>query len=341
MSNELSKQTESQLSDSLLDAVNSGNHAEVDRLMAVEVEQEPELEVEEDTTPTPLEGEEVDNGNVPDPVDDDSDDPTQEVDQASQAAQPAAQLTEAQEIDNLRRELHRYKSDAGRVPHLQRKLQELERKLADPAALKPKPDSGTTANADDSIELPANLKKRIEDLKEIDPSLAEILEETYRENARNAQEAARSAESRLLQQRYEQEDEQFVDQQYTKLVEMIPQAPQVFKMPEWKQWKDGLSPARRAMAESVFADEVAEAIHAFAAVMNARQAVTPQNPVQTQTNTAAVDPKVAAAQEARDRKMNTAATVKTPAAKQRQQLDADAYFQEQYEKLGKEHHILK
>lgn len=328
-------ENESQLSSSLMDAMASGKFEEVDRLMAVELPPAPEPETpeEQDVTPDepPVEGEEqkVEDGSTP--VDNDSAPP--ETPPETPPA-PAATAAEAQEIDNLRRELHRYKSDAGRVPYLQRELQELKRKVQSPAT---KADQ-SAEESNDSIKLPANLQKKIDELREIDPAMAEIQESMFKENIRLSQETQRASQESQRKAEEQREDEAFIDQQFNELIRQIPQAPEVFKMPEWQTWKKSLSPGRRALAESIYADEVAEAIRAFAAVMQSRQQTTAPPvpaapPVATQAQVQV--------QETRDRKMNTAAQVKTVAAKQRQPLDVDAQFQAFYEQLGKENHILK
>lgn len=351
--------TEDELTKALNKAVTDGNMEEVDRLMAVElpepeVKEEPEVP-EEPVIPEQKETEEVNPEDKSSEVveeDGTKDEAATKTDAASKPAEPAEEVPD---IKALQAEIHRLKSDAGRVPYMQRKMQELERELREAKLSRTTAPAGGDASPDNAtIELPKSLQKRIAALKEIDPDLAETLEEGFL--ALRQEQLATS--SHLVKEVTEAEaaraDEEFLQQQYQALVAEVPIAPQIFGSPEWREWKERLSPARRAFAESQYADEVKIAISAFMNDMQARAQHTNGN-VQvpgsstTVTTSEGGDPSVAQGttetaskvQETRNRKMAAAPSVPgSVAAKSGSvELDAQKQFEEFYRQIQKENHL--
>lgn len=311
--------THEELASRMTKAAYNGDHDEIDRLMAVEIqESEVEEEVEEEV------GEEVkEETPEPDVIEDETstEGEVETKDEAatdSAASKPEDKTEQPNELDQLRQELHRLKSDAGRVPHMQRRQQELERELRD---LKLSRKPATTANAEvdtaTTSELPAALKNKIEKLREIDPDLADTLEIGFKTNIEVAEKAKAVAAEKVqefAQTQDQKEDEQFLQQQYTTLVTEVPYAPQVFKSAEWKEWKSKLTPGRLALAESSYADEVKIAINAFVHDMQNRFGGAETKPA-AQQETPAVSEAVTKVQESRERKLNSGADTKTGTAK--------------------------
>lgn len=233
--------TEEDNLEALFAASYSGNTEESNRLHAEPVGTEAVVEPTEPTEPV-------------DPVNED--DPIQVTSTPTPEATPTEPTPESstEDLASIREQLHRAKSDAGRVPHLNRKVQELERELTrlrTPAAT---PDTPS--------DLPANLKTRIEKMKEIDPEMAEILEETYRASSARTEEVA-AAYSRYTQSQQAREDEQHLQSEYSKVIAAIPEAEAVFRSPEWEDWKKRLTPNHLAMADSIHSNEVINALQAF------------------------------------------------------------------------------
>lgn len=330
-------------------AVLEGNHEELDRLQAVEpVEPKETTEVEKETPAvveeTPATSEVVTETPTPNEGETPSEEETEE--EKTEAAKSAASTVDpAKEIEELKRELHRYKSDAGRVAHLQRRQAELEREVR---AYKAR--EVTTAQKDgpevdvSKAEIPAALKTKIDALREIDPVLAETMEEIAKTTAAVASQKATGVVEVINQQEQEAEDYRFYTEQKQRLTEMVPYADKVFTSPYWKQWKETLSPAKRAMAESGYADEVAVAIHAFTADMqraypNEVQTIVPTAPVVKQ-EAPAQTPENKEALEARQRKMATSTETKSHSAKKTEPFDADQLFREIYKNVAKQNHIL-
>lgn len=324
-------------------AVAEGNTEEINRLMNSEAplveapEQDEEEVVEETPEETPAEAEEAPVEEEPAEIE--SEQPPTETDK-NEAASAASNPTKDDEIAELKRELHSLRSDAGRMRHVQSRMHQLENELRayrkDGART---PDQTEKQAA--KKELPAKLADRLKALKEIDPDLADTFETLAEMVQTTREEAEQTVHSKLA----EKEETEYLTEQWNILTTQIPQAPQIFQSNQWKEWKDTLTPGQRAMAESSVAVDVARAIHAFAADMKKLHGGASQSETSseggdpTKTSVTAQVPAKTEVTEARNRKLQTTAAVKTPAAKAVQELDAEAYFTEMYKNLAKKNHI--
>lgn len=336
-------------------ALNEGNHAELDRLMAAEddkkaldtavEDEEDKKEVPDPDEDTATEDEEEGEAREKQPAGDeifgdDTPDPDKEEveDKKKEAAQSAASTAGLSK--ELEQELHRLRSDAGRVPFMQRRLAELERELRATKARTPTATStgGKTSTATDieSVTLSEESQKRIKAVRDVDPLVAEALEYSMKEAILAANSRSDHVVDTFTQAEQEAEDQRFFMEQKAELARMIPQHETIFAMPEWRQWKETLTPGQRALAESGYASEVGQAIYAFAAEMQRRNAA-PAAETQEKPVTPPVKSEVA---EARSRKVGASAEVKNTAAKADEPFDEDKYFKEMYNMIGKRDHIL-
>ena len=317
-------------------ALASGDTENLDKLMsktATEVQEEvdtnqevPDTEVDENAES----GKPDDEGKVPD----------KDTSVATTEAAPAASTAPAvEDVEAIKQELHRYRSDAGRVPHMQRRMAELERELR---AYKARTTEGsndgktTVGSSVDpkSVVLDEETQRTIDEFKETDPALAKALERVARSAIAAANSRVDTAVTTLTQSEQEAEDYRFYMEQKTELLRVVPQAEQIFATPEWKAWKERLTPGQRAMAESAYATDVSQAIYAFAADMQRLQTNAQAAPAAVTT-----PPEKSEVAEARERKAASVET-KNTSPKQTADFDAEAYFREQYRKAGKESHIL-
>ena len=318
--------TELELNSLMGEAINSGNMEELDRLMAVEL---PEAEeVQEEAEPQTTEPEEGTSVEVKEEAAPDV--------KESAASTPEVVKTQESEADTLRRELHRLKSDVGRVPFMQSRMKELERELRE---VKLSRNVGVDpADPSKTVEVPADIKKRIDELREVDPSLATLLEDMAKALRSETQSTARHVVSSINESEREVEERRTVQEQYEQLLEEVPWAPQAFQSQEWKQWKDSLLPGQRAMAESTYAGDVKVALNEFARVMQARQGSATS--VQQVPPAVVVDEEAEKVKRERERKLATGSTSKSPTAKQGSPvLDEDAAFAEFYAQIQKENHL--
>lgn len=328
--------TEQELTwDALVAEMEKGASSDLDTIMSGK-EQEPEPEANKPTK-EPV----VESTPSEDDTSDDADSRTENKYNATQEAAAAASpdKTDADRIAELERELHKTRSDAGRVPYIQRRIQELERELRAKSARSPASAETKTVDATDT-EIPATLKKKYDQIRETDADLADTLEETFRMQSALSRQAQDEAVTSLTQADQEREDREFFLTEKSKLVSLVPQADQVFALPEWKQWKESLTPGRKAIASSGYADEMAQAIYAFAAdYQAARGQPLFQQPTQAalpvQQGKSVVAENDAVKQE-RDRKLGQSAEAKTAAAKASEEFDSDKAFHDMYEKLRKE-----
>ena len=317
--------TELELNSLMGEAINSGNMEELDRLMAVEL---PEAEeVQEEAEPQTTEPEEGTSVEVKEEAAPDV--------KESAASTPEVVKTQESEADTLRRELHRLKSDAGRVPFMQSRMKELERELRE---VKLSRNVGVDpADPEKQVEVPSNIKQRIEELREVDPSLATLLEDMAKALRSETQSTAKHVVTSINDSEREVEEQRTVQEQYQQLLEEVPWAPQAFQSQEWKQWKDSLLPGQRAMAESTYAGDVKIALNEFARVMQARQGSATS--VQ-QVSAVVVNEEAEKVKKDRERKLATGTTSKSPTAKTGTPvLDEDAAFREFYEQIQKDNHL--
>lgn len=346
--------------DAIAKAIESGDINALDKIMASEEEiqnTEPEAEPTDSAEPA-VPGDDATDDNPPvtsedSPSDDvvadgEKTDPvaTEVPSDKTEAATPAA--SPANETEDLKRELQRYKSDAGRVPFIQRRMAELERELRAYKARDTQPtQSGNLPKVTaDGVELDDETKKQIEELREVDPVMAKAMERIAKTAIAGAKAQVDHAFTSYTQAEQEEDTDRFLMEQNYVLLQEIPTAHEIFATPQWSQWKNTLTPGQRAMAESSYAADVKQAIYAFAAAMQVAesgqpaQPAVPQQPapvVATPVSTEASD-KI---KEARNRKVATSAEVKTASAKKSVELDEEQYFREMYDKVGKENHLFK
>lgn len=230
----------------MFEASYAGNDEESSRL------QESAKESDDATTATE---EETSAEESTDQVDEDSSITIASTDMnAVEETTPAPQETSTEDLAALRDQLHRARSDAGRVPHLNRRVQELERELKSLRTPATEPENKS--------DLPTNLKSRLEKMKEIDPETAELMEEMFKAASAETNEV-KAAYQRSIRLQQEKEDREHLHNEYQKVVSAIPEAEEVFRSPEWAEWKKRLTPNHLAMADSIHSSEVITALQAF------------------------------------------------------------------------------
>lgn len=327
--------------DALVAAMESGNPDDLDKLMQAEENDKGEEDsTEEDNSVDDSEATDT-NEDEDSPSEVNDEDGSEQEDQEEVAASTAATPVKSEREIELEKELHRYKSDAGRLPFVQRRLTELERELARVKARDSQVNNGTGGKPTvktDSIQLDEETQREIDELREIDPVMAKTLERVAKAALAASKSNVDHAVDTLTEREREAEEHRFLMEQNEILISEIPQAHQIFATPEWRQWKETLTPGQRALAESSYASEVKQAIYAFAAAMQPVTQTTSAPAAQAAPVLSDADLKV---KQARERKVSASAEVKSPSGKVNKELDADAYFKEMYEKIGKESHILK
>ena len=287
--------TEDQLQAELTSAIFAGDNEAVDRLMKEEVA--PEVVEEEVVAPV------VEEPTVTEPVVEEPVSTTETLEAPTLPEDVAAELARLKQIEQ------RYKSDMGRVPTIQRRLAEAEKELA-------RVKSGPATTQSNS-----KLAEKLKQLRETDPFMADMFEDLYKEQQSITESKVEEVRSTL----HEKDLQAVLKEEGEKLVAYHPQAFDVFDMPEWEQWKDRQTPATRALAESMYADDVIKAFEYFARDMAPRPAAT-SAPTATPQPAAAVeqaqavapapvvDHKAAKIKEERERKLAASGVSTSPAA---------------------------
>lgn len=160
-----------------------------------------------------------------------------------------------EELDKQSRTVHQLRSDAGRVPALQRRLAELDKKLQEVAAAPKK--SAAEAREDTRV-----LNEKLAQIKEADPLLAEAIEASI-DALRQEQDSKLAATHKLLESQAKKTDEELFEKEWTKLVTAVPNAQEVFEHPLWEEWKGQIPPNLHNLATSIYADEVMLALEQF------------------------------------------------------------------------------
>ena len=331
----------------LATAMSKGDTAEIDRLMAV-------ADAESDN-------EKADGHDQVDPLLDSKDSTSTDDDEAKRAADAAhdEQNQNAPNPDNdleaMRAELHRLRSDVGRVGHLQRTVQELQRQARAHEARLPSTQVAETppkAEPSKTKDLPEDLKKRIADLKEVDPELADTFEAFAKTMSQQTEARTSELQQEFQEVQREQEEAKHWQEQKAELYQLVPRCDEIFAMPEWSEWKDSLTPGQRGLTESGYAQDMAHAIYVFASHMQARQqaygnanqvASSQGGDPNTNTNATNDSNTTTVNQEVNDtraRKIRAAADIRSTAAKKVEALDEEKMYSEFYQQIGRANHIL-
>jgi hypothetical protein len=227
---------------------------------------------------------------------------------------------EPSEVDKLREQLrkseekiHALKSQAGRVPHIQGKLKEYDKKLDE---LEKKL---TSPSSQPSTEIQTKLQQLLKGVEGADPELAKAIADAILAATEGVTKESVAKEKENLQFLRDQEVRSYQAMEADRLLEMYPNAPQVFASDDWKKWKSEQSAGIRRLAEGDVAEDVAYAFEKYAKDMLAKY---PELAKVDDKATSEKSPPVAdeAAERAknveaeRQRKKATAVTVANPTA---------------------------
>lgn len=261
------------------------------------------------------------------------DDPTDDDDttvEDSALEELRAQLAAAQ------KENHALRSQAGRVPHIQRKLTELDAKLAELNKKAATPSDRTSTAVTEQV------KAALKGIGETDAELAEAVAQAIQLAVKAQEDESINNQKATLTLLREQEYAAYREEQASRLIDMYPNAREVFASATWKQWKNTQSERVHALAQSDNADEVALAFKLYAEDM------VRQNPALA-TKTAAADTtvndtaaaenaqKAAQIEQARKRRQAAAAHVGSSNAQGKVRLpdDPEALFKKFSEEIRK------
>lgn len=280
-----------------------------------------------------------DDDKKPDDKSDDDDTPAddakqpekdEEVDDKETPAESDEQvkLKEALElIEKVKKENHTLRSQAGRVPHLQRQVQQFDKKLEELKKLTTSPSSRPSAKLQEKIN------SKLAGIREADPILADALAELLADTTDGVAEDLRNAEIESLQTQRAATVEEYRQAEINRLLEMYPNAPEVFKSPSWKQWEENQSERMKTFARSDNADDVSFAFEKYAEDMAKLYPELVKKPETKEPEPKEANDKAAKIEAERLRKKENAVVVGSPNAAGRQQKpDNDEALFEQFSK---------
>lgn len=157
----------------------------------------------------------------------------------------------------------KFKSEAGRVPYLQRELANYKREMSE---LKAKLQEPPAKSKDDKPAAPkqGSVAKKLAQLREVDPALADIFEAMQEEVINPLRDTLGNEVNQVKTMFATKEQEQSWAAEKTKLLERFPQADEIFKLPLYRDWKETLTPGQRALVDSGLADDMVVALEQFA-----------------------------------------------------------------------------
>lgn len=253
---------------------------------------------------------------------------------------PKEELTELEKLQAqlaaISKENHSLKSQAGRVPHIQSRLKELDRKLEEFTKAQTSPSSQPSAKIEPEVQ--AILKG----IKETDPELADAVAKAIAKASDAVAEDSHSRSLAIVKAEHAETLKQYQDAETERFLEMYPNAKEVFASPSFTGWKSKQSRAVQALIASDNADDVAFTFEKYAADMLAehpelREKVKDQ-PVVDEAAAKLAAEKAKQVETERQRKKETAANVGSPNAAGKVELpvDADALFRKFSEEIRKD-----
>jgi len=350
MSTELSEKEANNLFMEISGALKDNNSGKLDELFmntGVKDEQEPVTDVTEvpdpsdddDTTADDAgddEANEADASDVDPPQDTAEDDPANdedEDDELKKLKEQIAALTAEKEKAN--KDLHHLRSQAGRMKALSRdmkkydeRLEELQRQIASPSN---RPSAAVLGK----------VKEKFKSIEDIDPELASLLENALGDALVGIETDNLTREKETISLLRQREIEEYESNEANRLLEMYPNAADVFNSPAWKEWKQEQPKGILALAESSSADEVATAFRLYSEAMLAKYPELNSNTANKQEQTPAPkqpDPKATNIEAERKRKQAGSVSMSSPKAQGKVGLpdDPNALFNKYIEQIRKE-----
>lgn len=275
-------------------------------------------------TPDPLtitpDDDNKDNTDTPDPLT--TADQTDEKEKKDDDQKVPTELEKLQaQLAAVSKENHALKSQAGRVPHIQSRLKDLDRRLEELQKV------STSPSSQPSTKITPKVEAILAGIKETDPELAKAVlaaiatasDEVAIDGTSRELAATKAAHAEATQE-YQQAEAQ-------RLVEMYPNAKEVFVSPSWAEWKSKQSRAVQSLAGSDSADDVAFAFDKYAQDMlkaHPELATKGTTPVVDDTAAKLAAEKAKQVETQRQRQKETAANVGSPAGAGKVELPDDA-----------------
>lgn len=331
MTNPTEKETEKLFAD-MSNAIRNQEFDKIDELATSPEEEDnstPETheevpEHEEKETPPETGGEEIPAG---------TDQPEQDKEEKKETPSEKSDQEKLAEalalIEKVKQENHNLRSQAGRVPHLQRQVQQIDKKLEELNK------HATSPSSRPSTKLTERITPKLAKIKEADPELADVLAELLADATDGVATDLWDAEAQSLQTQRQAVAQEIKEAEVSRLLEMYPNAPEVFQSPSWKSWEAKQTRQTQLMANSDSADDVAWAFEKYAEDMIK---LHPELAQKKEGVTPTANDEAARIEAERQRKKQTTVVVgsPTPAGRQNKPSDDKALFEDFSKQIRKE-----
>lgn len=226
------------------------------------------------------------------------------------------------QLDAMKKENQTLRSQAGRVPHVQRRLSELDKKLEELTKNRPSPSSQV------ATKLQEQINEQLKGIKKDDAELADAIAKAITAATQGVAEDSHTREIENTRFLREQEANAYMQEQLDILLTTYPNAPEVLKSPHWKEWKSKQSRTVQLLAESNTAEDVAYTFEKYKEDMiRENPALAPKKEEESVQNNEAVE-KAKKIEEQRQRKKENSVDVRSPngAGKVKMPDDPEALF---------------
>lgn len=342
--NELSTEEAQKLFNQVGKAIQESDSVKLSEIM----DKQPLTEEEPKTEDQPADGttDEVVNEPVDAAKEDETDPPEQKADDNVEKKDENP-VEEKTELDKLKEQLaavskenHALRSQAGRVPHVQRKIKELDKKL----------EELTKQHASPSSQPSTKIKPKVDELlkgiRGTDAELADAIAAAIAEAVDATAQDIRTTEIDTVKLLRANEVSTHQDVEAQRLLEMYPNAPDVFKSSSWSDWKSNLQSEGRdrilGLAVSDNADDVALAFELYAKDMVAKHPelakVSEKKEESTSVSNPAAAKKAEEVEAERKRKKESSVNLSNPTAPGKVGLpdDPNALFSKYSEEIRKQ-----
>lgn len=322
---DLSQEEASKLFASVSKAMQSDDSTKLSELLTQETPIEEQPIEEEAPVETPELEEETEEVDTSEDDKEEEDKSSDEDDKDKKSDDPLEALRN--EIAELRKAQQSASSQLGRVPSIQRRLSEYDKKLAE---LSKATSSQTSEKAKPEIE--AALK----DLEDTDPALASTLKTILGKALGSVDEEAHAREIANLQSARDREYADYVAEQKNILISKYPNVGEVFGSDHWQAWKKEQKQHILDLATSDNAEAVIMALDMYRADMLAKYPDLNKKPEEKEV--VVVDERAQKIEEQRKQSQQRAANIdggKTP-ARVKEPADPEALLKKFFDDIQKQ-----
>lgn len=219
------------------------------------------------------------------------DEGTEQPDEKEEKEETPEQLSELelikQKLEKVTKENQTLRSQSGRVPHLQRRMADLDKKLEDLQKQQSSPSNRPSTKVQEKV------LEKLKGISETDAELAKAIAEAIGEATDEVAPDPHRQEIETIKLLREDTSREYREHELNRLLEMYPNAPEVFASTSWIEWEKRQSKGVLALSRSDNADDVSMAFDKYAKDMVAqypelapKEEAKPATPVATQNTQA-------------------------------------------------------